>query len=288
MENPDPLPTPCLETAADPPLPEHEVPATPKRSIRQSTAIETQTWTEWVAMWKDALTYPVRGDALYLLIPGSLLAVFFAVGSGFGFAASVTFIGIGWFGSYHIGIMEHALNGDSHSVDWPDYSDLVDCIVWPGLAAVVSVVVGLGLHWMLDASLKPTLDWICIAVAVDQPAWLVSHHGRFQPLEWPADFLALSYASFSWLQYLEHGTLAAVIPHRVIAALARVWKPFLFNVLLFFLIVLALGKLANMLGAISLFYLAGLALGSFYLFTLHARLMGLFWLHHRVVARLVG
>lgn len=96
--------------------------------------------SEWLGLMRDAITYPVRKDGWYILLPGALLAIALLIGTAFGLGLSIfPFVfGCGYFSAYYLSVIETSVGGRDEPPDWPAVSSIIEDIVMPAVAVAIA------------------------------------------------------------------------------------------------------------------------------------------------------
>ncbi len=74
-------------------------------------------------MITDALSYPLRGSGVIMLIIGTVIAVLLQVATVGPFGAIALLLFYGYFTAYYYQILQHTATGSDAEPDWPDVTD---------------------------------------------------------------------------------------------------------------------------------------------------------------------
>ena len=206
-------------------------------------------------MVTDALSYPLRGSGILVMIIGTVVAILLQV------AAFVPVIGIlaaiifyGYFIAYYYQILQKTATGSDVEPDWPDVSDFLDDMVSPTLQ-VIGVLIVSNLLW---------------ALAIWQT-------GEESVLSWAAQAFGMFYFPMALLSVIILGNLGGANPVHVIPSIFRTMSTYavvgFVAVGLSFLVDFIISKLAGN----PLVNHGITTLLTLYFITAHARLLGMFY-----------
>jgi hypothetical protein len=158
---------------------------------------------------RDAVVYPWRRGGAYILLPGSVLALAFSITAWAPVLGLISLmIGACYFSAFYLRIVESTCAGRPTIPDWPEFGDLYDDLIRPGLqmAAIFlfCVLTWFGLWWMLTQF----HEFPDKQQASEAAEWL------WQAVFWP-------YFPMAVLMVVFQGTAGGALPHRVLPAILR-------------------------------------------------------------------
>lgn len=227
-------------------------------------------------MLRDSLTYPVRKNGMYILVPGALLGLALVIGSTFGLILSAfPFVfGIAYFAAFYLSIIETTISGRDEPPDWPSPTGALDTVIMPAVVVffitIVANVPMLSISWAW-------VEWF------DLPeSWV---------LPFLSFVLASAYIPMALISYVMNGGFGSLMPHRVLPAIARVMPGYLMLVLaradidgMMYLMIWAFEKL-NLHWMLILGLMPVLMLTFLYSLMVQGRLTGLFFLYYQTRLR---
>lgn len=206
-------------------------------------------------MVADALSYPIKGSGILIMILGTLGAVVIqlaAIVPVFGFLAFAIFYG--YFIAYYYHIVQKTATGSDAEPDWPDISDFLEDLVMPTFQ-VIGVLIVSNLLW---------------ALAIWQT-------GADSSLSLVGQVFGIFYFPMALLAVVILGNLAAANPVRILPSILRTLPTYA----LVGAILVGLKFLLDLINAAlkgSPFISLGITtLLLLYFITVHARLLGLFY-----------
>jgi len=165
-------------------------------------------------MFLNALSYPVRGNGLIMIILGAIFSVIlhfleFAP-LGLGIIASLT--SMGYFGAFYLDIIGSTMTNFDEVPDWPDISNF-----WNDILSPVFRIIGLCV-----ISFGPLIALVCLAD--HETSWYA-----------PSLIATVVYACFYFpvatLASQAFGNLGAALPHIVIPGIFRILPGYLLAVI---------------------------------------------------------
>lgn len=240
ISSPPPLPSPIAL--------EHRVTATADFNAKGS----------WLAITSDVITYPVRADGWFILIPGSVIGLLVALGMCLPLVNIFALAGLCFFGAYYMTVVEGTVEGKDLPPDWPGIDSPWDYIFRPSLNLLAALMVSITPALLLRTAFngEENLPW-----------WA----------ELGGDLFTTVYAPMAVLSLAVHGSKMAVFPHVVIPAIFRTLPGYILaicvlaGVQMILAIMHLIASLIPLLGAV----LAVLV--SFYGLICQARLTGLLY-----------
>jgi uncharacterized membrane protein YraQ (UPF0718 family) len=193
--------------AAPPPAP-----APPPKRVAPRPPAEDDSGPEldrFTDLLRDAVVYPWRRGGAYILVPGAVLALGFSIAAWaplIGLISSI--IGACYFSAFYFQIVESTCAGRHTVPDWPEFSDLYDDLIRPGLQmAAIFLFCGLiwsGLWWLVTQ----VHEFSDMEDASRVARWL------WQAVFWP-------YFPMAVLGVVLQGTVGGALPQHVIPAIIR-------------------------------------------------------------------
>ena len=206
-------------------------------------------------MITDALSYPLRGSGILVMIMGTIMGMLLQLATFvpvIGLLAIVIFYG--YFIAYYYQILQKTATGSDVEPDWPDVSDFIDDTVMPTLQ-VIGVLIISNLLW---------------ALAIWQT-------GEDSILSWTGQAFGMFYFPMGLLAVAILGNLGGANPLRVIPSILRTLPSYAvvgsIAVGLSFLI----DYIINALPGNPILSNGIATLLTLYFITVHARLLGLFY-----------
>ena len=262
------LPPPNLEAARAPhphfaaPAPSEDAPPPPILNPLEPLPIP-ETVGDWMAILRDAMTYPPRKDGWFILLPGALLGIALVVGTLFGLHLAVfpLVFGSGFFAAYYLSVIETTISGRDQPPDWPSLSSISEDLIQPllavGLAALVSSVPAIAYY---------------LAVPEDN---------RIELVALMLDWLGKIYFPMALLSYVMQGNVWSLLPHQVLPSILRSCSGYLIVTGL----LVAMGLISDAAFAMTQFIswlwpLLGFLVWLWFIMV-HGRLLGLFYLRYQ-------
>ena len=206
-------------------------------------------------MIADALSYPLRGSGILVMMIGTVVAMLLQLAA---FAPVIGLLAIlifyAYFIAYYYQILQKTATGSDVEPDWPDVTDFLDDMVSPTLH-VIGVFVISNLLW---------------ALAIWQT-------GEDSLLSWAAQAFGMFYFPMALLGVVILGNLGGANPFHVIPSIVRTISTYamvgFIAVGLSFLIDFIISKLSG-----NPIVSQGIATAlTLYFITAHARLLGMFY-----------
>lgn len=211
------MPTPPVTSAALPPptlhvepLPASPIalapqPQPPPVAVLRAFEPELQA-SQWLGLVRDAITYPMRKDGWYILLPGALLAIALLIATAFGMHLSIIpfVFGCGYFSAYYLSIIETSVSGRDEPPEWPSVSSIMDDIIMPAVAVVIAALVS-----FVPLNLYEALDL---------------EGGVHLTMETALFLAGILYFPFALLSYSVRGGLGSLLPHYVLRDMFRCGK----------------------------------------------------------------
>ena len=206
-------------------------------------------------MIADALSFPLKGTGILVMIIGTVMAVVLQ------FATFVPIIGVlallvfyGYFIAYYYQILQKTATGSNVEPDWPDVTDFLDDMVMPTLQ-VIGVLIISNLLW---------------ALAI----WQTSEDSV---LSWAGQAFGMFYFPMGLLAVVILGHIGGANPFRVLPSIFRTLPTYtVVGLVAIGLSFLVDWMIENIPGPIYLSWGVSTFL-TLYFITAHARLLGLFY-----------
>ena len=224
----------------------------PVKQTERPPADEAPDLDTYSQMLRDAITYPWRRGGPYILIPGAFLALALSV-SAWAPVIGLISVALGscYFAAFYFSIVENTFSGRHRVPDWPEFADLYDDLIRPGLqmaaifivckllaAGVGAILFETGIIQLEEETraggLMVTLLWLVIHPA-SASAVLGQMSGVIFALYFPMAVIGV----------VANGHVGGALPHRVIPAILRCLPGYLLGVAWLFGIGFTVGLLQD-------------------------------------------
>ncbi|MBL9132587.1 MAG: hypothetical protein JNG86_15385 [Verrucomicrobiaceae bacterium] len=236
---PPDLPAPADAKASTPAPALIPTSATALRKQQAEPLDEPPDLDTYPQLLRDALTYPWRRGGPYILVPGAFLALAFTISAFAPFVGLVS-AGIGgcYFAAFYFQIVESTYAGRHRVPDWPEFSDLYDDLVRPGLQmAAIFVVCGL-------------LAYLAL-LGVEKIMPLRGEQDVEQTAGWLWEIVFSFYFPMAVIGVVLNGHVGGALPHRVLPAIVRCMPGYLLGVASLTIISMGVGLLQDQVKTLS-------------------------------------